>query len=66
MMKRETLEGWRRVVSKFDRYPTVERERQLIDSHLEALDEIDRLKRELAEAEASPMHPLDYESEDFV
>jgi hypothetical protein len=66
MMKRETLEDWRRVVSKFDRYTTVEPQRQLIDSHLEALDEIDRLNRELAKAEESPMHPLDYEGEDFV
>lgn len=57
MMRRDTLHSYRN---------TVERERQLIDSHLEALDEIDRLKRELAEAEASPMHPLDYEGEDFV
>lgn len=59
MMKRETLEGYRRVVNKFGHHPTVERERQLIDSHLEALAEIDRLKTEY-------MHPMDFEGEDFV
>jgi len=33
--------------------------RQLIDSHLEALAEIDRLR-------AAPAHPLDYEGDDFT
>lgn len=44
MMKRETLRGYRSVVNKFDHHASVEQERQLIDSHLEALDELDRLR----------------------
>lgn len=47
MIKRETLREDRRVVNKMSYYPSREQERQLIDSHLEALDEIDRLKSEL-------------------
>lgn len=47
MMRRDTLQGYRRVVGKFDHRPSVERERQLIDSHLEALDRIDQLLDEL-------------------
>ncbi|WP_054812090.1 hypothetical protein [Nocardia arizonensis] len=52
MMRRETLADWRRPVGKLDHRPTAERERQLIDSHLEALDELDRLRGELAQARA--------------
>lgn len=47
MMKRETLRDWRRPIGKLSYHPSVEHERQLIDSHLEALDEIDRLTAEL-------------------
>lgn len=47
MMKRETLKDWRRPIGKLSYYPSVEHERQLIDSHLEALDEIDRLTKAL-------------------
>ncbi len=47
MMKRDTLLGYRRVVNKFDHHATTERERQLIDSHLEALTEIDQLRAEV-------------------
>jgi hypothetical protein len=59
MMRRETLEGYRRVVGKMDYHPSAERERQLIDSHLEALREIDRLR-------SIPAHPRDQEGKDFV
>lgn len=38
MMKRETLQGYRRVVGKMGYHPSAERERNLIDSHLEAMD----------------------------
>lgn len=47
MMKRETLLDWRRPIGKLSYYASAEHERQLIDSHLEALDEIERLKAEL-------------------
>ncbi|WP_157858362.1 MULTISPECIES: hypothetical protein [unclassified Mycobacteroides] len=50
MIKRETLTSWRRVVSKMDYHPSPEREHQLIDSHLEALDTIDDLKGQIATA----------------
>lgn len=43
MMKRETLRNYRRTIGKFDRYSSVEMERQLIDSHLEALDKLEEL-----------------------
>lgn len=49
MIKRETLRGYRSVVGKMSYYPSVGRELQLIDSHLEALDEIDRLKAEVVQ-----------------
>ncbi|DAZ89971.1 Uncharacterised protein [Mycobacteroides abscessus subsp. abscessus] len=50
MIKRETLAGWRRVVNKMDYHPSAERERQLIDSHLEALNTIEDLKGQVATA----------------
>lgn len=65
-MRRDTLRGYRRLVSKFDYHPSAERERQLIDSHLEALDRIEQLEAEVAQAATAPLHPMDYEGEDFV
>ena len=47
MMKRETLNGYRRVVKKFSYYPSAQQEQNLIDSHLEALDKIDELESKL-------------------
>lgn len=49
MMKPETLREYRRVVDKFDHRANTERERQLIDSHLEALDELGRLRAYIAQ-----------------
>ena len=52
MMKRDTLLGYRRVVKKFSHYPSAQQEQNLIDSHLEALDKIEKLEqdnRELAQ-----------------
>lgn len=46
MMKRETLRNYRRTIGKFDHHTSVEMERQLIDSHLEALDRLDELTAE--------------------
>ena len=43
-MKRDTLIEWRRPINKMSYYPSAERERQLIDSHLEALDSLDRVQ----------------------
>jgi hypothetical protein len=47
MIKPDTLRSWLRVVGKFDYYPSSERERQIIDSHLEAHEEIARLRSAL-------------------
>lgn len=44
MIKVETLRSWRRVVNKMDHHPSTERERQLIDSNLEAHLIIDRVE----------------------
>lgn len=45
MMKRETLRAKRSVVFKMDyRGPDANTYAQVLDSHLEALDEIDRLR----------------------
>lgn len=47
-MKRETLRAKRSVVFKMDyRGPDANTYAQVLDSHLEALDEIDRLKTAL-------------------
>jgi hypothetical protein len=59
MMKRETLNGYRRVVKKFSYYPSAQQEQNLIDSHLEALDKIDELKEELAEKTEKLAEALD-------
>lgn len=64
MIRRETLHGYRAVVGKYSYYPTVERERQLIDSHLEALNEIDRLKAEIA-AKPTELAPLSTSAPDL-
>lgn len=66
MMQRKTLEGYRRVVNKFDHRPTVERERQLIDSHLEALTEIARLEIELYRQKALSEIEYNRLSEDYA
>jgi hypothetical protein len=49
MMSKNTLLSYRSTVGKMSHYPSVDRERQLITSHLEALENIDRL---LAEVDA--------------
>ena len=46
MRKRETLIESKRYVSKFDFYIEKETFIQTVDSHIEALDEIERLKQE--------------------
>lgn len=53
-MKLDTLRCLRRVVGKFDHYPNQQLERQLIDSHLEALDRIAQLERQVQELEGPP------------
>ncbi|QDK03912.1 hypothetical protein SEA_LEWAN_123 [Mycobacterium phage Lewan] len=60
MMKRETLKDWRRPTTKMDYHPSAERERQVIDSHLEALDTIDVLREEIAD-----LRPLVEKCENF-
>lgn len=47
MMKRETLKNERSIVNKMSYHPTVQTVRQLLDSHLEALDIIDQLRAQL-------------------
>jgi hypothetical protein len=64
MMKRETLNGYRRVVRKFSYYPSAQQEQNLIDSHLEALDRIDVLEAKLKDVTAEladARWALDYE-----
>ena len=46
MRKRETLIESKKYVNKFDYYLSTETFVQTVDSHIEALDEIDRLKQE--------------------
>jgi hypothetical protein len=47
MMKRETLNEYKRVVRKFGHYASQQLEQTLIDSHLEALDRIEELERQI-------------------
>jgi hypothetical protein len=57
-MRRETLEGYRRFVNKMDYHPSAERERQLIDSHLDALAEIERLRSDSCAYDCEHCHDL--------
>lgn len=52
MRKRETLIESKRYVNKFDYHLSTETFVQTVDSHIEALDIIDRLKVELEHAQA--------------
>jgi hypothetical protein len=52
MRKRETLIESKRYVDKFDYHIRTETFVQTVDSHIEALDIIDRLKVELEHAQA--------------
>lgn len=47
MMRISTLRDYRRVVNKMSHYPTKEMERQLLDSHIEALTKIELLEADL-------------------
>lgn len=52
MRKRETLIESKRYVNKFDYHLSTETFVQTVDSHIEALDIIDRLKVDLEHAQA--------------
>lgn len=51
MILREMLNAYLQIVVKPEYHPSAEREQYLIESHLEALQEIDRLIAQLREKE---------------